>query len=340
MRSKVLSIALSAVVTASILAGCGGSQSASESANQGDSQATGQQVYKIGITQQAEHPALDAAREGIIEGLKEAGFEDGKQIEIEFESAQGETLLAKEIAQKFVADRKDVIIAIATTPAQAVANETSTIPIVFSAVTDPVTAGLVASIEQPGGNVTGVSDLVPVKDQLALFKQLGDQYKRIGVIYNAGEANSVYLVNESKAAAQELGLTLEEATVANASEVPQAAQSLVGRVDAIYIITDNTVAQAVQSIVAVANQHKLPTVGSVEQYVDQGALITTGLDYNLLGRRTGQMVADILNGKSPAEMPVQYVADRKLIVNTDTAELLGITLPDDIMDQAVQVTTK
>lgn len=333
---RVLGIVLSAALAACILAGCGGG-TATEPNTQNPSQEPGSQVYKIGISQLAQHPALDATRAGLIEGLKEAGFEEGKNIVIDFESAQNETTLAKEIAQKFVTDNKDVIVAIATTTAQAVKDETSEIPVVFSAVTDPVSAGLVESIEHPGGNVTGTSDLVPVKDQLALFPKLGEQYKLIGVIYNTGEANSVFLVEECKKAAQELGLQIVPVSANTPTEVQQAAQSLVGRVDAIYIITDNTVAQAVQSVIAVANKNKLPTVGSVEEYVNQGALITTGLDYELLGRQTGKIVAEILNGKDPAEIPVQYAAERRLLVNTETAKLLGITLPDEIMAEAVTV---
>lgn len=332
---RVLGIVLSAALAAGILAGCGGKPT--EPSTQDPSQEPSTKVYKIGISQLAEHPALDSTREGIIEGLKEAGFEEGKNIVIEVENAQGERTLAKEIAQKFVADGKDVIVAIATNTAQAAAQETTEIPVVFSAVTDPVSAGLVKSIEQPGGNVTGTSDLVPVKDQLALFPKLGKQYKRIGIVYNTGEPNSVFLVEESKQAAQELGLEIVEAPATSPTEVKQAAQSLTNRVDAMYIITDNTVAQAVQSVIAVANEHKLPTVASVESYVDQGALITTGLDYRLLGRQTGKIVAEILNGKSPAEIPVQYASDRRLLVNTETARLLGITLPDDIMAEAVKI---
>lgn len=327
---RVLGIVLSAALAAGVLTGCGGK--ATE-----NNQEPGTQVYKIGISQLAEHPALDSTRIGIIEGLKEAGFEEGKNIVIEVENAQGERTLAQQIAQKFVADGKDVIVAIATNTAQAAKQETSEIPIVFSAVTDPVSAGLVDSVEQPGGNVTGTSDLVPVKDQLALFPKLGEQYKRIGIVYNTGEPNSVFLVEESKKAAQELGLEIVEASATTPTEVQQAAQSLVGRIDAMYLITDNTVAQAVQSVISVAHKNNLPTVGSVEDYVNQGALITTGLDYRLLGRQTGKIVAEILNGKSPAEIPVQYAADRRLLVNTETAELLGITLPEDIMAEAVTV---
>ncbi|HEY8346062.1 MAG TPA: ABC transporter substrate-binding protein [Symbiobacteriaceae bacterium] len=330
---KVVGILLSAVLTAGIVAGCG----STSQPDGGDGQGDQTRVLQVGITQIAEHPALDAAREGIIEGLKEAGFEDGKQIKIEFESAQGDPSIAQQIAQKFVSDKKDLIITLGTMSSQAVVNLTSEIPVVFSAVTDPVTAGLVADLEKPGANVTGVSDLVPVKDQLALFQQLGDQYKRIGIIYNAGEDNSDFLVKESRKAAQELGLELVETTVANASEVQQAAQSLVGRVDAIYLITDNTVAQAVQSVIAVANQNKIPTLASVESYVEQGALITLGLDYRDLGRQTGRLAAEILQGKNPGDLPVQYVENVKLIVNTTTAQTLGLTLPEEMLKDAVQV---
>lgn len=317
-------------LSAALLAGCSSAPKETAPAT------TETKVYKVGLTQIVEHPSLDTVRKGILDGLKEAGFEDGKNLKVEFQSAQGEMPIAQQIAQKFAADKKDIIIALATPSAQAAAQATKEIPVIFGTVTDPVGAGLVASFEKPGGNVTGTSDLTPVKDQLALFGQLqaAKKVEKVGIIYNTGEANSVFTVGQAKAAAKELGLTIVEATVTNAGEVQQAAQSLVGRVDGLYLITDNTLAQGIQSVLAVATQQKLPTVSVERSYVEQGALITAGFDYYKLGKQTGAMAADVLKGKKPAEVPVQTSKELTVSVNTKTLGALGVKVPDSIMATA------
>lgn len=317
-------------LSASLLGGCGG-QSAS------DGGSSNEKVLKVGITQIVEHPSLDLTRQGIIDALKEAGFEDGKQIKIDFQSAQGEMPVAQQIAQKFVSDKKDLIIAIATPNAQAAVQQTKDIPIIFSAVTDPVGAQLVTSLEKPGANVTGTSDLTPAKEQLALFQQFGTQVKKVGVIYNPGEANSVFTVNQTKDAAKELGMTVVEATVTNSNEVQMAAQSLVGRAEGLYLITDNTLAQGVQSVIEIANAKKIPTVSAVKAYVEQGALATLGMDYYQLGKQTGAMAADVLKGKKAGDIPVLVGKDFTLVVNTKTAATIGLTLKEDLLAKAEKV---
>ena len=348
------------LTVALVLAGCGGStsqpqgssSSASNSSASGGSTSTSStsggsetssgteaRLIEIGLTQIVEHPALDATRQGIIDGLKEAGYEDGKQIRIDFQSAQGEQPVAQQIAEKFVADKKDVIVAIATPSAQAVvqATKNNPIPVVFSAVTDPLSAGLVSDLQKPGGHITGTSDLVPVKIQMELFDRLGLDVSNVGIIYNAGEANSVALMKDIKVAAEELGLNIVEATVANATEVQQAAQSLVGRVDGLYLITDNTLAQGVAAVIDIANSNKIPAISSVDSYVEQGALATIGLDYYLHGRLTAQVVVDILQGKNPSDLPVRYNEDLSLIINTKTVELLGIDVPAAVLEEAQKI---
>ena len=206
-----------------------------------------QESFRIGIAQITEHPALDAARAGFIDGMEELGYVAGENVQYDLYSAQGDMSIAQTIAQKLVIDDVDLILAIATPMAQTVANATDSIPILFTAVTDPVVAGLVDSIEEPGGNVTGTSDLTPVAEQLDLLAKLVPKAKRLGIVYNPGEANSVVQVDIAKAKAKELGLTVVEATANNSGAVFQAAQSLIGRVDAIYVPTDNTVASAMES---------------------------------------------------------------------------------------------
>lgn len=348
---RVLAVLLTAML---VLAGCGGgssqpqgsgssSGSASNSTQGSQQTGSGQQntagPIQIGLTQIVEHPALDATRQGIIDGLAEAGYVDGQQIKIEFQSAQGEPTIAQQIAEKFVADKKDLIIAIATPSAQAAvqATKSNPIPVIFSAITDPVGAGLVADLQKPGGHVTGASDLVPVKVQMELFQRLGIDVANLGVIYNAGEANSVALMNDIRAAAGELGLSVVEAMVANAAEVQQAAQSLVGRVDGLYLITDNTLAQGVASVIEIANSRKIPAISSVESYVEQGALATLGLNYYLHGKLTAEIIVDVLEGKNPGDLPVRYNEDLTLMVNTKTAETLGLDIPAAVLEAAQKV---
>ncbi|MBP2016971.1 putative ABC transport system substrate-binding protein [Symbiobacterium terraclitae] len=348
---RVLAVLLTAML---VLAGCGGgssqpqgsgssSGSASNSTQGSQQTGSGQQntagPIQIGLTQIVEHPALDATRQGIIDGLAEAGYVDGQQIKIEFQSAQGEPTIAQQIAEKFVADKKDLIIAIATPSAQAAvqATKSNPIPVIFSAITDPVGAGLVADLQKPGGHVTGASDLVPVKVQMELFQRLGIDVANLGVIYNAGEANSVALMNDIRAAAGELGLSVVEAMVANAAEVQQAAQSLVGRVDGLYLITDNTLAQGVASVIEIANSRKIPAISSVESYVEQGALATLGLNYYLHGKLTAEIIVDVLEGRNPGDLPVRYNEDLTLMVNTKTAEILGLDIPAAVLEEAQKV---
>ncbi len=340
---RLASLLLTVALTAAVLTGCGGAKPAATEAPKTETpkaeapKAPETKVFQVGLTQIVEHPSLDTVRNGILEGLKEAGFEDGKQLRIDFQSAQGEMPIAQQIAQKFVSDKKDIIIALATPSAQAAAQATKEIPIIFGTVTDPVGAGLVNSLEKPGTNVTGTSDMTPVQEQLSLFAKLGTKVQKVGMIYNAGEANSVTTVEMAKEAAKGLNLTIVEATVANAGEVQQAAQSLIGRVDGLYLITDNTLAQGVQSVIALANQKGLPTISVEQSYVDQGALATYGFDYFEFGKLTGQLAAEVLKGKNPADLPVQTSKDLTLVINTKTAKAIGLEIPADVLKAAQQV---
>src|SRR5690606_1264247 len=241
---------------------------------------------RVGITQIVEHPALDAARQGFIERMAELGYREGVDVVYDIHSAQGDTGTAMTIAQKFAADRVDLVLAIATPTAQAAAQVIRDIPILITAVTDPVSAELVESIERPGTNVTGTSDLTPVRAQLELLKLLAPSARRVGVIYNSGEVNSVVQVELARRAAADLGLEIVEAIAVNSSEVLQAAQSLVGRVDALYVPTDNTVVSAIEAVVLVAERARLPLISGEDLSVEQGALATVGLDYKQLGRQT------------------------------------------------------
>ncbi|HHV75262.1 sugar ABC transporter substrate-binding protein [Thermoanaerobacterium sp. PSU-2] len=294
-------------------------------------------MITIGITQIVEHPALDSAREGFIKALKDNGYEEGKNVTYIKENAQGDMSTAETIAKKFVDKNVDLIFSIATPTTQAVKKATSTIPIVFTAVTDPVAAGLVKSLDNPGGNVTGTSDMEPINDQLKLIKDLVPDAKRIGIIYNAGEVNSTVQVKIAKDDAAKLGFSVKEATVSNSSEVSQAAQSLVGKVDAIWLPTDNTVASSVAAIIKVTNSAKIPVIAAEKGMVEGGSLATLGISYSDLGYQAGLMAIKILKGEKPANIKVETAKNLQLILNQKEADAIGFKIPDSIMKKAQEV---
>lgn len=289
---------------------------------------------KVGITQIVEHPALDASRQGFIDRMTELGYTD---VVYDFQSAQGDNGTATTIAQKFLADRVDLVLAIATPTAQAAASVIQDIPILITAVTDPVAAELVESIARPGTNVTGTSDLTPVRMQLELLKELAPNARRVGVIYNSGEVNSVVQINLAKEAAAALGLTIVEATATNTSEVMQAAQSLVGRVDALYVPTDNTAVSAIQSVVLVAERARLPLIAGEELSVENGALATIGLDYYKLGVQTADMAHRILQGEKPQDISIEYQDQMSIVLNLGAATRMNVKISDAILAKAERV---
>lgn len=326
-----------------ILAGCGqkaaDTSSGTNSSDSSQSQSE-KKVFTIGISQLVEHPALDSAREGFIDGLKEAGFEDGKNVKFEVENAQGDFPTTQTIANKFVGEKVDMILAIATSSAQSAANATKDIPILITAVTDPVSAGLVKSLEKPETNVTGTTDMNPIKEQFELLKQILPDAKNVGILYNAAEPNSKVQVDIAKKVAKELGLAIHEATVANSSEVNQAVQTIAGKIDVLYIPTDNTVVSAMGAVVKVCNDAKIPVIGSEKGQVDNGVLAARGIDYYLLGKQTGAIAARVLKGEKPADIPIEDSKDLKLIINKKSADTLGIKIPDELMSKADEIIEK
>ena len=288
----------------------------------------------VAITAIVEHPALDAARDGVKDELKAAGFESGKNLRLDYQSAQGNTGTAAQIARKYIGEKPDVIVAIATPSAQAVVAASKTIPIVYSAVTDPVAAKLVKSWAASGTNVTGVSDLSPLQRHLELIKQIVPTVKKVGVIYSPGEANSVAIVNALKKTAAAAGLTLVEAAAARTVDVVGAAQSLVGKVDMIYAPTDNNVMSAFEGIVKVAQQAKLPVVAADTDAVKRGAVAALGLNYYDLGRQTGKIVVRILKGEQPGAIASQTSTTFELHVNPDAASKQGVVLSEALVSSA------
>jgi putative ABC transport system substrate-binding protein len=292
----------------------------------------GPKVIKIGVVQLVEHAALDASYKGFVDGLKAAGYEDGKNIKIDFQNAQGEQANCATIAQKLVNDKSDLILAIATPAAQAAANLTSTIPILVTAVTDPASAKLVASNEAPGGNVTGTSDLTPVEAQMELLKELVPGVKTVGFLYCSSEQNSKFQIDLAKKAADRLGIKYIEATVSNSNEIQQVSQSLVGKVEAVYAPTDNMIAAGIPTVAGVLSPARIPLICGEGGMVKAGGLATYGINYYELGKQTAAMAVEILrDGKKPAEMPIQYLANCDIAINEDSAARLGIAIPPELL---------
>ncbi len=288
----------------------------------------------VAVTAIVEHPALDAVRDGVRDELKAAGFEAGKTLKFEYQSAQGNTGTAAQIARKYVGAKPDAIVAIATPSAQAVVAATKDIPVVYSAVTDPVAAKLVKGWDASGMNVTGVSDLSPLPKHLELMRQVAPSAKRIGVIYSPGEANSVAIVEALRKAAPAAGFVLVEASAARSVDVASAAQSLVGKADLIYAPTDNNVMSAFEGIVKVAQASKLPVVAADTDAVKRGAVAALGLNYYDIGRQTGKLVVRILNGEAPGKIASQTSTNFELHVNPAAAQKQGVTLPEALVKSA------
>ena len=288
-------------------------------------------AYTVGISQIVSHPALDSAVEGFKQGLADGGI---TTVTYDEQNAEGDISTASSIAQKFANENLDLILGVATPTSQAVVKAITDTPVVFTAVTDPVGAGLVTDAAAPSANVTGVSDMLPMAPTMELIKQVVPNAKKLGVLYNAGESNSVFLIEEQKKAADAAGIEIVEATASNSSEVKAAADSLVGRVDAISVLTDNTVVSALESVVKVAQENKIPLIAGDTDSVERGAVAAYAFDYKDLGVQTGKMAAEILQGKPVKDLPVQYAENLQLSVNEDAAKATGITLPAELVDKA------
>lgn len=291
----------------------------------------------VAVTAIVEHPALDAVRDGVQAALKAEGFESGKNLKWQYQSAQGNTGTAAQIARKFVGDKPDAIVAIATPSAQAVVASTKSVPVVFSAVTDPVVAKLVPSWEASKTNVTGVSDLLALDKQMDLVKQVVPNAKRVGMVYNPGEANSVVVVKELQKLLPTLGMTLVEAAAPRSVDVSSAARSLVGKVDVIYTSTDNNVVSAYEALVKVGQDAKIALVASDTDSVKRGAVAAYGINYRDLGEQTGRMVARILKGEAPGTIKPEVSTKMELFVNPGAAEKQGVKLSDALVKSAAEV---
>jgi len=296
-----------------------------------------EQQKSVAVLSIVEHPALDATRDGVRDGLAEEGFVASKNLKWQYQSAQGNIGTAGQIAQKFVGDSPDVIVAIATPAAQAVAARTKSIPLLFTAVTDPVVAKLTSSWDASGTNISGVSDLLELDQQIALIKQVVPTATRVGMVYNPGEANSVVVLKQLKELLPAHGMTLVEAAAPRSVDVGSAARSLVGKVDVFYTSTDNNVVSSYEALVKVGQEAKIPLIASDTDSVKRGAVAALGVNYYDLGVQTGRMAARILKGDLPGAIKPQTSDKVELFVNPNAAQKQGIKLSDVLVQTAAQV---
>ena len=292
MKKKVLAVVLGMSMVVAMMTGCGASKETSDNAN------SAEKTYTIGISQFAEHGSLDNCREGFIEGLKEEGLEEGKNLKIVTNNADADTGTAAQIADQFVADKVDMICAIATPSAQAAYNAAmeTDIPVVYTAVTNPVAAELANDDKSPVGNVTGTSDELPVEAQLKMIREILPDAKTIGILYTTSEANSVYSIEQYEKLADKYGFKIEKTGITNTSEIQLAASDLLGKVDCLTNLTDNTVVSALPTVLGLANEKGIPVFGSEIEQVKLGCLAAEGIEYTQLGKDTGKMAAKILKG--------------------------------------------
>lgn len=299
-----------------------------------------EEEYTIGIEQFAEHGSLDNCREGFLEGLKEEGFEEGKNLKIEYKNAAADMGTAGQISDSFVTSKVDLICGIATPSAQSCYNAAmdAEIPVIYTAVTDPAAAELVDGDGNPVGEVTGTSDKLPVKEQLEMIRAMLPEAKTIGILYTTSEANSESAIAVYEELAGDYDFTIETAGITQTADIPLAAEGLLGKVDCLTNLTDNTVVSSLPTILEMANEKNIPVFGSEIEQVKIGCLAAEGLDYIELGKQTGKMAAQVLKGeKKASEMPFETIAESSLYINSKAAENLGIEISQELTDSAAEV---
>jgi len=324
-RSKLYVYLLLALLLV-IMGGCGD--------NKKNEKPAATKTFNVGIVQLVEHAALDAANKGFVDGLASKGYKENLNIKFDRQNAQADQSNLQTIAQRFVNNKVDLICAIATPAAQTMANATKDIPIVGTAITDYAEAKLVKSNDKPGTNVTGTTDMNPVEKQIDLLLKIVPNTKTVGFIYTSSEVNSQLQIAIAKKYAESKGIKTVEATVSNVNDIQQAAQSLVGKCEAIYVPTDNILASAMPTLATVTNEAKIPVFCGEGGMTKAGGVATLGIDYYKLGFQTGIMAADILSGKSkPDIMAIQAQKEFEVIINEEQVKKLGITIPAEIAEQ-------
>ncbi|NMW84520.1 ABC transporter substrate-binding protein [Peptoniphilus sp. AGMB00490] len=305
----------------------------------GESASSGDDVLKIGILQFAQHPSLDNCREGLIEGLKEEGFVEGKNLKIDYQNAQADMGISAQIANSFVSNKVDMIIAIATPAAMSAYNATlnTDIPVVYTALSDPVAAQVADENKNPVGNITGTSDILPVEEQLKMIREILPDAKNIGILHTSSEANSDSMLKIYKDLAGKYNFKIVDEAINTTADIPLATDNILSKVDAITNLLDNTVVNSLPTILDKANEKKIPVFGSEIEQVKMGCLGSEGIEYISLGNQTGKMASKILKGEKEAkEMPYETILEPNLYLNSKVAENLGIKIPKDLLDRAVE----
>lgn len=325
---KKLGLVLSLAACMGMLAGCGGNDSPNSGTDADNIEDT--KVYKIGISQFADHPSLDNCREGLIEGLRQSGFEEGRNVQFFYDNAQADTGIANQIATNYVANQYDMICAVATPTAQAAYNaaDGKNIPVIFTAVSDPVAVGLANADGSAGLATTGTSDLLPLEKQVAMIRAFLPEAKTIGVVYTTSETNSVSQIARLEEIVGEYGFTLETVGITSTSEVPMAMDTLLTKVDCINNLTDNTTVQALSVLLDKANAKGIPVFGSEIEQVKNGCVASESIDYYQLGIKTGEMAAQVLNGADITTIPYETIKDSVIVVNSEALAALNMAVPE------------
>ena len=330
MKKKMVTVLLTAAMVTAMTAGCGKSS---------DSGSDKKESYTIGIEQFAEHGSLDNCREGFLKGLEDEGIKEGDNLTVKYKNAAADMGTAKQISDSLVSDKVDLVCAIATPSAQSAYNAAmkADIPVIYTAVTDPVAAELADKDGKPVGEVTGTSDKLPVEEQLKMIREILPDAKKIGIMYTTSEANSVSAIEEYKSLVKKYDFELVEKGITTTADVSLAADDLLSKVDCITNLTDNTVVASLPTILDKANEKKIPVFGSEIEQVKIGCLAAEGIDYIALGKQTGKMAAKVLKGEAEAsEQNFETITEPGFYVNNKVAENLGITVPDDLANNAVE----
>ena len=330
MKRKMMAVVLTMAMTTAMAAGCSGSS---------DTSGSGEDSYTIGISQFAEHGSLDNCREGCLKGLENEGIVEGENLTVEYQNAAADMGTASQISDAFVSDKVDLICAIATPTAQSAYNAAmdTDIPVVYTAVTDPVAAELADEDGNPVGNVTGTSDELPIKEQLEMIRQMLPEAETVGIMYTTSEANSISALETYKELAGDYGFEIVESGISSTADISLAADDLISKVDCITNLTDNTVVASLPTILEKANEKGIPVFGSEIEQVRIGCLAAEGLDYVALGEQTGEMAAKILKGEAQAsDMAYETITEPGFYVNTKVAENLGVTVPEELAQNAVE----
>lgn len=310
------------------------------SSNKGEEKNVEEKKVKVGVLQLLSHPALDQIYKGLEDGLAKEGYTVGKNLQLDLQNAQGDQSNLVSMGQKLVSDNNDLLVGITTPATLSLSNATKDKPIIMAGITYPVEAGLIKSENNPGNNITGVSDRTPIKQQLEVMKQILPKMKKVGILYTASEDNSVKQAQEAEKLAKELGLEVKVSTVANTNDIQQVTETLAAETDAIFVPIDNTIASAMATVVKVTDAKKVPVFPSSDTMVADGGLLGIGVDQYKIGIETAKVIAKVLKGADTKTMPVVLANEGVIYLNETKAKQLGIEIPQDIKDKAKVVDKK